>query len=259
MDAYQVAMTAHVILATVLFGTGLGIAFFFIRRRHMGDLRDVNRALLGLVAVVLGCVAALVSAEDGQRTLDTWSGPAQSFRVVGETGDPLSGAIALMNWPLIGPVSTTPLRQLHAFEVQTGSDGMVRVPMWGPVPVPPNTSIPEGAPRLSVFKPGYFGVFKQNGLVPRISGSRGSVPLEWDGTTIVLEQADRESQAYRDNLLMLRIRLGFFGRNQQCLSDRFHLTIDAYNAEYRRLNPSDDTGMSIGRGQDGCRPNGSSE
>lgn len=37
MDGYLLAKTVHVISATVLFGTGLGIAFFFLMGVRGGD------------------------------------------------------------------------------------------------------------------------------------------------------------------------------------------------------------------------------
>lgn len=37
MDSYLLAKTAHVILATVLFGTGVGIAFFFLMGMRSGE------------------------------------------------------------------------------------------------------------------------------------------------------------------------------------------------------------------------------
>ncbi len=38
MDAYQVVKTLHIISATVLFGTGIGIAFFMFRSHFAADL-----------------------------------------------------------------------------------------------------------------------------------------------------------------------------------------------------------------------------
>jgi uncharacterized membrane protein len=37
LDAYLILKTVHVLSATVLFGTGLGIAFFFLRGLRSGD------------------------------------------------------------------------------------------------------------------------------------------------------------------------------------------------------------------------------
>ncbi len=40
MDAYSVIKTVHILSATVLFGTGLGIAFFMVRSHFTEDLRE---------------------------------------------------------------------------------------------------------------------------------------------------------------------------------------------------------------------------
>lgn len=45
MDAYFLVKTLHVISATVLFGTGLGIAFFMFRSRFTDDLHEKSFAL----------------------------------------------------------------------------------------------------------------------------------------------------------------------------------------------------------------------
>ncbi len=39
MDSYLIAKTVHIVSATVLFGTGLGIAFFFLMGLRSGDDR----------------------------------------------------------------------------------------------------------------------------------------------------------------------------------------------------------------------------
>lgn len=44
MDTYDVIKTAHIISATVLFGTGLGTAFFMFRSKFTDDLREKNYA-----------------------------------------------------------------------------------------------------------------------------------------------------------------------------------------------------------------------
>jgi uncharacterized membrane protein len=40
-DAYLILKWAHIVSSTVLFGTGAGIAFFFIRAQRAGDVRIV--------------------------------------------------------------------------------------------------------------------------------------------------------------------------------------------------------------------------
>ncbi len=40
MDVYSIVKAIHVISATILFGTGLGIAFFMWRSRHTKDLHE---------------------------------------------------------------------------------------------------------------------------------------------------------------------------------------------------------------------------
>jgi uncharacterized membrane protein len=45
MNLYFLIKTAHIISATILFGTGLGIAFFMFRSRFTGDLREKFFAL----------------------------------------------------------------------------------------------------------------------------------------------------------------------------------------------------------------------
>lgn len=45
MDTYFLIKTLHVISATVLFGTGLGIAFFMLRSRFTDELREKSFAL----------------------------------------------------------------------------------------------------------------------------------------------------------------------------------------------------------------------
>ena len=40
MNAYLLIKTVHIIIATVLFGTELGIAFFMFRSRYTGCLRE---------------------------------------------------------------------------------------------------------------------------------------------------------------------------------------------------------------------------
>lgn len=45
MDLYFLIKTVHIISATILFGTGLGIAFFMFRSRFTDDLREKFFAL----------------------------------------------------------------------------------------------------------------------------------------------------------------------------------------------------------------------
>lgn len=40
MDAYLIVKTLHIISATILFGTGLGIAFFMLRSHFTGNLHE---------------------------------------------------------------------------------------------------------------------------------------------------------------------------------------------------------------------------
>ena len=54
MDGYFLAKTVHVISATVLFGTGLGIAFFFLAGRRSGDDR------MALFAARTTCLADMI-------------------------------------------------------------------------------------------------------------------------------------------------------------------------------------------------------
>jgi uncharacterized membrane protein len=54
MDAYSLAKTIHVISATVLFGTGLGIAFFFLAGQRSGDDR------MALFAAQTTCAADMI-------------------------------------------------------------------------------------------------------------------------------------------------------------------------------------------------------
>ena len=45
MSAYFLIKTLHIVSATILFGTGLGIAFFMFRSRFTDDLREKHFAL----------------------------------------------------------------------------------------------------------------------------------------------------------------------------------------------------------------------
>ena len=54
MDAYSLVKTLHIISATVLFGTGLGIAFFFLAGQRSGDDR------MALFAARTTCAADMI-------------------------------------------------------------------------------------------------------------------------------------------------------------------------------------------------------
>lgn len=195
---------------------------------------------------ILVCAAILVALAGLLMAKGTsWGGEPSTFRVVDEHNQPVSGAIVLMNWPLIGGISTTPLQQVHVFEGETDADGTVRVPGWGPVRVPRGTYVQSSYPALTIFKPGYLAYFDSNSADPIIADGQGIIPLEWTGKTIALEKADPDSQAYRNRILSLFTRMSFFGVDpaHQCLVNEHHRLVDAYNAEIRRLNPTDDLGM----------------
>ncbi len=40
MDIYFIVKTLHILSSTILFGTGIGIAFFMFRSYFMGDLQE---------------------------------------------------------------------------------------------------------------------------------------------------------------------------------------------------------------------------
>ena len=54
MDAYSLVKTLHIISGTVLFGTGLGIAFFFLAGQRSGDDR------MALFAARTTCAADMI-------------------------------------------------------------------------------------------------------------------------------------------------------------------------------------------------------
>ncbi|MEO8225153.1 MAG: hypothetical protein ABI661_10135 [Gammaproteobacteria bacterium] len=221
----------------------------------MGNLRLVSTRTATLLAGAIGLalVAVLVMVPGTIGLSSQWGGPAASFRVVDQDGGPISGAIVLMNWPLVRSGTSYPLRQIHVFEAESGTDGMVRVSAWGPIDAPLGTEVPFREPTLTIFKPGYVPFFDANDVARRVSLQRTDVPLKWDGKTWVLEKADTESKAYLSRIQLMASNLSFYSRDQQCLRAKYHLMIDAYNAELHRLLPRDDLGMSIAPNMDeGC-------
>ncbi|HEY1710545.1 MAG TPA: DUF2269 domain-containing protein [Rhizomicrobium sp.] len=82
MTLYFLIKTVHVLSATVLFGTGLGIAFFMFQSRFTGDLREKYFALRTTVladalftlpaAVVQPVTGAWLVANDGFQGSEPW-------------------------------------------------------------------------------------------------------------------------------------------------------------------------------------------
>lgn len=82
MSAYFLIKTIHIISATILFGTGLGIAFFMFRSWSTEDLREKSFALRTAVladylftapaAVLQPATGAWLIWNDGLRWTDEW-------------------------------------------------------------------------------------------------------------------------------------------------------------------------------------------
>ena len=83
MDVYLIVKTLHVLSATVLFGTGLGIAFFMLRSHFTPDLREKYFAAR---TTVLADYLFESQWEDGSprqtATMTMMSGPASGFKMV---------------------------------------------------------------------------------------------------------------------------------------------------------------------------------
>lgn len=219
----------------------------------MGHLKDVTSARhvrvagMLLLAGLLTAAGALFFSPFGPKR---YSAPEASFRVVGSNGQPIPGAIALMSWSYME--NTHVSRVFDVMEVEADSDGVIRVPSWRPIITPFGTRMLSYMPYLRVFKPGYIPIFDQNVTGEYWEEAPPSMPLKWDGKTIVLESADQRSQSYLNQARALAGSMLFFNDPKQCWSMRFHGMIDAVNAELEVLTPPDTPSGKVAPRQSGC-------
>jgi len=150
-----------------------------------------------------------------------WFSTEFRARVVDEsTGRPVSGAIVLANWELVGGiVEENLLGQLAISEVVTGTDGDFRIPAWGPRFVLGLGHLATTEPKIRILSPNYSPFILNNQPRPMMASNYGRADMVihflYQDQDLKLKPRSTDLHAYDQALDYLRLELSFiyYGRN----------------------------------------------
>ena len=141
------------------------------------------------------------------RLPDTYSAVPITGRVVdAQTGSALSGAVVMAVWELrkgFGLEGTITAGALNIMEVLTDEEGHYELTAWGPLRRPTGTYLGSEAPRLIIFKDGYFYFSRGNdyGGTGQDRRRNNMQYSSWDGETIRLTRFAGPVEEYYQVLL----------------------------------------------------------
>jgi hypothetical protein len=137
---------------------------------------------------------------------DEYSAEAIEARVVdANSGAPLEGVNVIAAWQLKGGLEGGNIEgYLEVLEAVTDTNGVFRIPAWGPKVKGQHGEFAETAPRLMLFKPGYRYRSVANVRPPR----EGHVlQSDWNGKTIPMQRFIGSPLEYKEELHRLPIDL----------------------------------------------------
>ena len=150
-----------------------------------------------------------------------WFSTEFRARVVDEsTGRPVSGAIVLANWELVGGFHPDTLGQLVISEVVTGSDGVFRIPAWGPRFALGLGRLEAIAPRIRILHPGYYPLILDNQPRPMTelsyAGADTVIRYLYQDQELNLKPRGANLAAYEQALNILVGHLSFIYPGRNC-------------------------------------------
>jgi len=137
---------------------------------------------------------------------DEYVGAPIEARVVDDkSGGGLEGVHVVAAWQVKGGWEGGNIEgYLEVRETVTDTNGMFRIPGWGPKANPWHGGFGETAPRIMLFKPGYEYRSVANKQPPT---TRGKLVSDWDGKTIALSEFVGPPAMYYEKLGWLRTHL----------------------------------------------------
>lgn len=140
-----------------------------------------------------------------------WESAGFSGRIVNaRDGEPVSGAIVVAHWDLVGPNEGYPRGQLAVIETITDAEGRYQIHGWGPRRVSGAGRVRGDAPLVHIFKHGFVPVVLTN-IGPGYTGDRMLAPpriiSRLDGQTIQLIPFEGSNREYASLLDAFYVRM----------------------------------------------------